>query len=167
MRLPLRGPAGGHTERVADVREPVVGDLAAIGRLLDDFNNEFGEPSPGAEALASRIAELLEDGDTKVLLVGEPPAGLSVMRFRKSIWSSALECYLAELYIVPARRGRGLGRALMNASIDLARRHGADHMDLGTAETDTAARALYESLGFSNREGRPDGPVNYYYEREL
>ena len=29
------------------------------------------------------------------------------------------------------------------------------------------ARALYESLGFSNREGRPDGPRNYFYEREL
>lgn len=40
-------------------------------------------------------------------------------------------------------------------------------MDLGTGEDDVAARALYESLGFSNRGGRPDGPVNYFYEREL
>jgi ribosomal protein S18 acetylase RimI-like enzyme len=40
-------------------------------------------------------------------------------------------------------------------------------MDLGTSEDDHAARGLYESLGFSNRESRPDGPVNYYYEREL
>jgi hypothetical protein len=29
------------------------------------------------------------------------------------------------------------------------------------------ARALYERFGFSNREGRPDGPVMYVYEREL
>jgi hypothetical protein len=28
-------------------------------------------------------------------------------------------------------------------------------------------RALYESLGFNNREGRPDGPLNYFYERDL
>ena len=27
--------------------------------------------------------------------------------------------------------------------------------------------ALYESMGFINREGRPDGPVMYFYEREL
>jgi hypothetical protein len=26
---------------------------------------------------------------------------------------------------------------------------------------------LDESLGFSNREGGPDGPVSYFYEREL
>jgi ribosomal protein S18 acetylase RimI-like enzyme len=69
--------------------------------------------------------------------------------------------------VAPARRGHGLGRALMNAAIELARAEGADYMDLGTAETDVAARALYESLGFSNREGKPDGPLNYYYERDL
>ena len=58
-------------------------------------------------------------------------------------------------------------RALMEATIEFARGRGATYMDLGTAETDVAARALYESLGFNNREGRPDGPINYYYEREL
>jgi ribosomal protein S18 acetylase RimI-like enzyme len=152
---------------VPTVREAAVNDAGVIGRLLDDFNVEFGDATPGGQALAERIAELIEDGDTHVLLIGDPPAGLSVMRFRKSIWSSALECYLAELYIAPAHRGRGLGRALMEATIDFARSRGADYMDLGTAETDTAARALYESLGFDNHEGRPDGPVNYYYEREL
>ena len=32
----------------------------------------------------------------------------------------------------------------------------------------TSPRGRYiESLGFSNREGAPDGPVNYVYEREL
>ena len=40
-------------------------------------------------------------------------------------------------------------------------------MELGTSEDDTAARALYESAGFSNREGRPDGPVMFFYERDL
>ena len=55
----------------------------------------------------------------------------------------------------------------MLAAIEHARERGADHMDLGTGEQDLAARALYESLGFSNREGKPDGPINYFYEREL
>jgi len=90
-----------------------------------------------------------------------------VLRFRPSIWTAGLECYLAELYVAPALRGRGLGRALMLSALDEARRRGADYIDLNTSEHDTAARALYESLGFSSREGRPDGPVNYYYEREL
>ena len=102
-----------------------------------------------------------------MLLAGDGPDGLALLRFRPALWSEALECYLAELYVVPARRGSWMGRALMDAAMDLARETGADYMDLNTAETDTVARALYESLGFSNREGKPDGPINYYYERDL
>ena len=52
----------------------------------------------------------------------------------------------------------------MNAVMDLARDEAGDDTDLGTAETDVAAGALYESRGFSNREGKPDGLINYYYE---
>ena len=149
------------------VRVASPSEAQQIGRLLDDFNREFGDPTPGVAQLAARIEELLAGGETSVLLAGEPPDGLAVLRFRKAIWSQGLECYLAELYVVPAMRGRGLGRALMQAAIDLARERGADYMELGTGEQDVAARALYESLGFSNREGKPEGPLNYYYEREL
>jgi GNAT superfamily N-acetyltransferase len=138
-----------------------------VGRLLDEFNREFDEPTPGAEFLAARIEELLHEGDTAVLLAGSGPDGLAVLRFRPAIWSQALECYLAELYVAPALRRQGLGRALMHAAIELARRRGAAHMELGTGEQDVAARVLYESFGFSNREGKPGGPLNYYYEREL
>ena len=93
-------------------------------------------------------------GDTAVLVGGAGPDGLALLRFRPSLWSGGLECYLAELYVVPALRGQGLGRALLDAAIALARERGADYMDLGTSEDDVAARALYESAGFTNREGR-------------
>ncbi len=155
-------------ERAADltVRRAEVGDAEVIGRLLHAFNTEYHDVTPGARALADRFRQLLV-GDTAVLLGGTSPFGLVVLRFRPSIWSEALECYLAELYVVPAWRGQGIGRALMEAAIDHARARGADTMDLGTAETDVAARRLYESLGFDRHEGKPGGPVNFYYEREL
>ena len=142
-------------------------DAKAIARLLHDFNEEYDDPTPGPERLTRRVRELLADGHITVLLIGEAPEGLAVLRFRPSIWTEGLECYLAELYVVPDRRGGGLGRTLMQAAIELARSRGADYMELGTSEHDVAARALYESLGFSHREGKPDGPLNYYYEREL
>jgi len=55
----------------------------------------------------------------------------------------------------------------MEAAIDLARREGSDHIDLGTSEDDVAARHLYESLGFFHPDGSPDGPITYCYERAL
>jgi len=150
-----------------EVRTASGADAEAIGRLLHDFNTEFEDRTPGPEAIADRVRGLLVGEDFEVLLGGRGPDGLAVLRFRPSIYSEALECYVAELYVAPARRGRGLGRALMEAAIDLARRRGCDFMDLGTSEDDVTARHLYERLGFINREGGSEGPVMYVYERDL
>jgi GNAT superfamily N-acetyltransferase len=148
------------------IRIAEVNDVEAIGRLLHSFNEEFGEPSPSAEVLADRFEALLQ-GDTVVLLGGDGPDGLAVVRLRMSIWTTGLESYLAELYVVPSHRGQGLGRALMQAALDEARTRGADTMEIGVDEPDRAARGLYESLGFTKHVGGPDGPVMYVYEREL
>ena len=148
-------------------RRAQTSDAEAIARLLHDFNTEYGDFTPGPEALAKRMRWLLARGDVTVVVAGEPPEGLALMRFRPALWTDTLDCYLEELYVVPDRRGQGIGRALMEAAMEVARDEGAAHMDLGTGEDDVAARALYEQLGFDNTEGKPDGPINYFYEREL
>ena len=145
------------------VRSAGAADAEVIGRLLHDFNTEYDEYTPGPEALESRVSELLDAGEITVLLTGEPPEGLALLRFRPALWTQTLDCYLEELYVVPDRRGHGSGRALMEAAMDVARAEGAAYMDLGTSEDDVAARGLYESLGFSNREGKRDGPLSYFY----
>jgi ribosomal protein S18 acetylase RimI-like enzyme len=151
----------------AFVRLAALDDVEAIGRLLHDFNREFDETTPSPSALARRLRQLLQSGDTIVILAGDGPDGLAVLRFRAAIWSTGLECYLAELYVVPSRRRQGLGRALMVSALREARQRGADTMDIGVDEPDISARRLYESLGFSNRSGGPAGSVMFVYEREL
>jgi ribosomal protein S18 acetylase RimI-like enzyme len=142
-----------------EVREASAADADSIGQLLHDFNVEYDEETPGPAAIARRMRELLGGGDAVVLLCGEGPDGLAVLRFRPSIWTAGDECYLAELYVKPELRGQGRGRALMEAVLATARTRGADYIDLNTEEDDTAARALYESAGFAN--------TAYYYELDL
>lgn len=150
------------------VREATSADADDLGRLLHDFSVEYDDETPGAAAFAARLRELLEAGtDTAALIAGDGPDGFAILRFRPSLYTPALECYLAELYVVPALRGNGIGRALMEAVLALARDRGADNIDLGTSVDDVAARALYERMGFTNREGGPDGPSMLYYERAL
>lgn len=149
------------------VRRAEVADAEAIGRLLHDFNSEFDEPTPGPHAVAERVGALLAAREMTVLLGGAGPDGLAVLRFRPAVLTDGRECYLEDLYVAPEHRGHGLGRALMETALEVAREEGAIEMHLGTSEDDVAARALYESLGFSHREGGSDGPVNYFYEREL
>jgi ribosomal protein S18 acetylase RimI-like enzyme len=152
----------------AAVRRASISDAPDVARLLYDFNTEFSEPTPDVAVLAERLGRLLTDGDdATVLLVGDGPDGLAQIRFRYSLYSGALDAYLEELYVAPAQRGHGMGRALLEAAMDAARQQGATRMELGTSEDDVAARGLYESAGFSNREGKPDGPVMFFYEREL
>jgi len=151
----------------AAVRPAGAADADAIGRLLHDFNTEYEEATPGPEAVAARVRDLLASEDFVVLLGGSEPRGLAVLRFRPSIWTAGLECYIAELYVQPEHRRQGLGLALMNAALDAARDQGADYIEVATSEDDAGARALYERLGFVNREHPPDGPVMLVYEREL
>jgi ribosomal protein S18 acetylase RimI-like enzyme len=149
----------------AEIRRAGPEDAPTVARLLHDFNTEFEDETPGVEALTGFTRPLIEGGEIVVLLANEAD-GLALWRLRPSPWTGRPEAYLQELYVVPARRGGGIGRALLETTMEQARAAGATGIDLNTGETDTAARALYESAGFTNLEG-PDGPRMLFYEREL
>lgn len=61
---------------------------------------------------------------------------------------AAGEAEILTLAVVPAARGKGLGRALLQAAITKARALGAQTMFLEVGADNPAARALYASLGF-------------------
>ncbi len=140
-------------------------DAPEIARLLDAFNREFDEFTPGVEVLERNVRELIEDDGATFLLTGS--FAVAALRFRRSIWTDGRDAYLEELYVAPQRRGRGLGRALLEAAMQHARERGAAHIDLNTSVDDVAARSLYESAGFTNHEGGREGPMMLYYERDL
>jgi ribosomal protein S18 acetylase RimI-like enzyme len=148
------------------VREATVGDASTVARLLHDFNAEFEAETPGVEELTRHATRMLEEREMTVLLGGDGPDGLALLRFRPSVWTEKQEAYLQELYVAPPLRGRGIGQALLEAAIVTSRERNAAWIELNTAETDRAARSLYAKLGFTNEEG-PDGATMLYYELEL
>jgi ribosomal protein S18 acetylase RimI-like enzyme len=138
-----------------------------VARMLHDFNSEYEDFTPGVELLKERIDEMMRSGDITVLLAGEGPEGFALLRFQPSFYTRGLEAYLAELYVAPGHRYKGIGRALLREVLDHCRERGTTFIYLGTSTDDEAARALYESEGFTDREGDPDGPQMLFYEREL
>ena len=145
-----------------------VDDAAEVARLIDRFNAEYDEYTPGAEVLEPRVVAHIERDLSVFLLAGPPDTGVAQLRFREYLLTGKPMVYLEELYVVPDRRGEGHGRALMETAFGIARKRGATTMKLGTATSDRAARGLYESLGFTNFE-KPGDPETsmLYYEREL
>jgi GNAT superfamily N-acetyltransferase len=106
------------------IRLASVADAPAFGRLLHAFNVEFGESTPDAAVIAERAAPLIASGEVLVFLAGDGPDGCAELRLRPSLYTGALDAYLEELYVVPNRRGHGLGRALLEAAMDHARERG-------------------------------------------
>lgn len=143
-------------------------DAGLLGRMLFEFNLEYGETEPSAEQVEALARPQLASGEVAVVLgPGEPPAGFAQLRFRGSLYEPGPDACLEELWVRPAFRGAGLGRALLEAAMDLARERGATRIDLNTSVDDEAARALYASCDFTNEELGPGGPSMLYYERDL
>src|SRR5687767_8819209 len=95
------------------IRHASSADAPTFGRLLHAFNVEFGESTPDADVIAERAAPLLESGELTVIFAGDEPEGFAQLRFRPSLYTGGLDAHLEELYVVPERRGHGLGRALL------------------------------------------------------
>ena len=141
-------------------------DAAEVARLLDAFNREFDDPTPGPEVLEQRLFRLFNGNDVLALLVGDPPIGVALLTLRPNVWYDGLVGLLDEVYVEPEMRGRGHGTALLKATEALALERGVALMEINVDGEDTDARRFYERHGYSCTEpGEPEPDL--YYSREL
>lgn len=72
--------------------------------------------------------------------------GIAHYLLHRSCWTVGNYCYLQDLFVAEAARNLGIGRALIAAVEEHARRAGASRLYWLTHETNTSARALYDKL---------------------
>ena len=102
----------------------------------------------GKESLWQRL--LSDDPLEPVCLVCEEDGqllGLVHYLFHGSTWSDKQRVYLNDLFTTPEARGRGVGRALIEAVYQAADENGAETVYWLTQEFNTAGRALYDKVG--------------------
>ncbi len=113
---------------------------------LDYYETKLPE-----EVYASTFARLLSGapGEFRGLIaeVDRRPVGLTHYVFHRTCWSIADTCYLQDLYADPSVRGRGVGRALIEAVYAAAEVHGAASVYWMTQEFNSTARRLYDRIG--------------------
>jgi len=131
-------------------REASSDDLPVVGKLFDEYRQFYKLPSD-LEKAGSYLRARLAAGDS-VVLVAEDEAGrrLGFTQLYPT-WCSLLAgpvYVLYDLYVAPAARQRGAGRALLEAAAERGRRDGKLRMTLSTARTNLTAQALYQALGW-------------------
>jgi GNAT superfamily N-acetyltransferase len=130
-----------------------------VAELMCEFRDWWGHTEPsGADMLAS--VRRIMGGDGEFLLAagaldGEPD-GVAQVRFRWSVWKTAEDCWLEDLYVRERARRGGIGRALVDGVTARARERGCRRIELDVNEDNEAALALYEACGFT-LEPKPPG----------
>ena len=137
------------------VPTPAGVELRPIGR--DDFavaltlaRELYGLPETDPEPHRGRYEALVNDPDAApfLALADREPAGLILFRFRRRLNHATFEGWVSDLVVREAYRGRGIGRALLTAVIAEWRLRGGHQIMLEVGYDRTAARALYEAMGF-------------------
>lgn len=133
-------------------------EAADVARLIAQFGEWWGQNVVPEDEVRASVERIMAGDDGEYLLgaVNDEPVGVCQLRFRWSVWKSAEDCWLEDLFVREEARRSGLGRALVEAAVDRARERGCKRIELDVNEDNSAARALYEACGFLS-EPKPPG----------
>jgi GNAT superfamily N-acetyltransferase len=140
-------------------------DYEAAMRILQPFIERLGKLETAAEQARARAlfdelctqrrgAVTLAEDATSGALLGVATQSFNVaMRYAKGSAAAEYSC-LEELIVGAAGRGKGVGKVLVQATIDAARRRGCARMGLYVASGLTS-QPFYEKIGFVFDENGP------------
>jgi GNAT superfamily N-acetyltransferase len=132
------------------LREATPQDVGLIRQLIHELAEYEREPE---KALATEV-DLLRDGFGERplfhVIVAEwegEPAGFAFYFFNYSTWQGRPGLYLEDLFVRPAFRGRGLGKALLCRLATIAVEKGCGRFVWQVLDWNEPSIAFYESLG--------------------
>ncbi len=139
------------TEEIA-IRPVLQKDFSDWKVLWDGYNAFYGRKDETALPLEitqltwSRFFDENEPMHAIVAVSHSRLLGLSHFLFHRSTIQSGPVCYLQDLFTAEATRGKGVGRALINAVCEQAKIGGSQRVYWHTHETNTTAMQLYDKV---------------------
>lgn len=131
------------------VRDIQQGDRAQWAGLWQGYLEFYKVPHIAPEVTARTWARFFDAAEPVYAMVVEEDGvliGLVQYLFHRSTWFVDDICYLQDLFTVPAARGKGVARALIEAVYAKAQARGAPRVYWMTHETNTTAQVLYDKV---------------------
>ena len=134
------------------IRPVAPGDYAQWLPLWDGYNVFYGRSGPTAldpEITRTTWERFFNAGEPMHALVAEESGtllGLAHYLYHRSTTLIGLNCYLQDLFTRSEARGRGVGRALIEAVYAAARAAGSPRVYWQTHETNATAMRLYDQV---------------------
>lgn len=133
--------------------------------LWDGYNAFYGRSGPTALPLENtRVTwqRFFDDSEPVHALVAEQDGrllGLVHYLYHRTTTTIGLVCYLNDLFTNADARGKGVGRALIQAVYGEAKRSGSPRVYWLTHQTNATARALYDQVA--------DNTGHLYYRKDM
>ena len=123
---------------------------ATCGRALPLLEAQYREHriQMGGSTLRKAVRELSQGRGLLLLASDREPVGVAVLSYTYALEHGGPAAWLDELYVVPERRGKGIGLALLKRGMAAARRAGCVFMELEVVAGHGRAARLYLREGF-------------------
>jgi GNAT superfamily N-acetyltransferase len=133
--------------KALSIRDPKPGDEAPWRRLWKGYV-DFYEAEVSEEVTDATWRRLLDPGSGMVGRLAElegAVVGFTVAVLHSGSWTTTQVCYLEDLFVASEARGNGIGRALIDDLIAMAKDRGWSRIYWHTRQSNDAARRLYDS----------------------
>jgi GNAT superfamily N-acetyltransferase len=133
--------------QVSPVREE---EFEALLPLIAAYQGFYEVEDADRDRNRSFFRRFLAPSEVGLLLAareeGGEILGYACLYWHFSSTKAAETVLMNDLFVVPEARGRGVGRALIEASADVARERGAAWLEWATAPDNHTAQRLYDSM---------------------
>ena len=116
-------------------------------RMLADYEKLSHAVVADEQKLRQTLFGARPYAEVLIARVGGAPAGFALFFHSYSTFLARPGIYLEDLFVVPALRGRGIGKALLREVARVARDRGCGRLEWSVLKWNTAAIEFYESLG--------------------
>jgi GNAT superfamily N-acetyltransferase len=143
-----------------------LGILLELWRELEEAQGRYRLFPPVADAtgrIEASFRDALDAPDADVLLVfeGEEAVAMALVHLEHpSRMSDELSVELSRVVVRAGRRGQGIGKALVDAAGDWARKRGIGHMNAAVFVANEASRRFWRAAGFQVWVERMVRPVD-------